>query len=244
MNEPLLETRGLTRIFGGLVAVRDVDMQIREGEIFGLIGPNGAGKTTLFNMVSGVLKPTSGRVIFAGQDYTGMPAHLVCRQGIVHTHQVVKPFRDMTVYDNVRVGLQFGGREHARPGSVHEQVMAILDYVGLAGRAQELARSLPIGYLKRLEIGRALATRPRLLLLDEVMGGLGPAEIATTMRLIQDIRDSGITVFMIEHHMKAVMGISDRVMVLHHGETIALGTPQEVSHDPVVIDAYLGEAAV
>ncbi len=244
MSAPLLETKKVSMVFGGLVAVRDVDMQIEEGEIFGLIGPNGAGKTTLFNMVSGVLKPTSGRLIFAGKDYTGLPAHLVCRQGIVHTHQVVRPFRNMTVYDNVRVGLQFGGREHARRESTHDQVMEILEYVGMAGRAQELARGLPIGYLKRLEIARALATRPRLLLLDEVMGGLGPTEIDATMDLIRRIRDSGITIFMIEHHMRAVMGISDRIMVLHHGETIALGTPREVSQNPVVIEAYLGESAV
>ena len=235
----ILEATGLTRRFGGLVALSNVSFSIEQGEIFGVIGPNGAGKTTLFSVMVGALSPSAGELRFKGQLVSGLKPNQVCRAGICRTHQIVRPFREMTVRDNVAVGASFGRR--GRTGTVAARVEQVLKQVDLEHKAEQRGGSLTIGELKRLEIARALATQPEVLLLDEVMGGLNPTEINQTMELIRKLRRSGLTVLLIEHHMRAVMGVSDRVMVLHHGEKIAEAPPQEIVHDPKVIDAYLGE---
>ena len=237
---PLLEGERVSKFFGGLAAVNNVDFRIEEQEILGLIGPNGAGKTTLFNVITGVYRPTSGRIRFRGEDITGLKPHVICDKGIGRTFQLVRPFLNMTALQNVMVGALFGrgGKDMA---SAEERAYELLEFMGLKGKENVLAKSLTLVERKRLEIARALAGEPELLLLDEVVAGLNPTETAETMALIKKIRDLGITVFMVEHIMKAVMGISDRVMVLHHGEKIAEGTPEEVASDQRVIEAYLGE---
>jgi branched-chain amino acid transport system ATP-binding protein len=237
----ILEVRGLTRVFGGLSAVREVDLDVREGEIAGLIGPNGAGKTTLFALVAGALRPTRGRIVFAGRDVTEWPAFRRCRAGLVRTHQIPRPFRDLTVADNVRVGVIFGS-EGRWDAPVERAVERVLETVGLAARADVPVSQLAFADVKRLEVARALACRPRLLLLDEVMAGLNPAEVDAAMDLVRRIRASGVTVFIIEHHMRAIMGVCDRVIVLDHGERLAVGTPAQVAADPAVVEAYLGSS--
>jgi len=237
---PLLEGERVSKFFGGLAAVHNVDFRIEKQEILGLIGPNGAGKTTLFNLISGVYRPTSGRIWFKGEEITGLRPHVICNKGISRTFQLVRPFLNMTALQNVMVGALFGrsGRDMA---DAREKAHKLLEFVGLEGREGLLAKSLTLVDRKRLEMARALAGEPELLLLDEVVAGLNPTETAETMALIKKIRDLGVTIFMVEHIMKAVMGISDRVMVLHHGEKIAEGTPEEVASDRRVIEAYLGE---
>lgn len=239
----VLEGKNLTKRFGGLVAVNDVSFQVTEGEIFGLIGPNGAGKTTLFSCLVGTYPPSSGEVCFKGERIHGLPNYQVVRRGMVRTHQIVKPFRDMTVFTNVLVGASFGRKPRAG-STAHRFVEEILEFCGLAHRAQAPASSLTIGELKRLEICRALATEPEIIMLDEVMGGLNPAEINSAMDLIRQIQNSGKTVLVIEHHMKAVAGVCERVMVLNFGTKIAEGTTREVLNDAAVIEAYLGDHAV
>ncbi len=240
--EAVLEVKGLTRRFGGLVALSGVDFSIRPGEIFGVIGPNGAGKTTLFSCLAGSLPASSGLIRFRGRRIDGLPAHAVVAQGLVRTHQVVRPFREMTVEENVLIGVRFGAGR--RRGAAAKRFAAeILRRTSLAPRARALARTLTIGELKRLEIARALATEPAVLCLDEVMGGLNPSEIDAAMRLVREIRASGVTVLMIEHHVHAVVGLSDRIMVLDFGRKIAEGSPATVVGDPAVVTAYLGEEA-
>jgi branched-chain amino acid transport system ATP-binding protein len=241
--EAVLEVRGLTKRYEGLLALGGVDFDVARGEIFGVIGPNGAGKTTLFSCLVGAVTPSSGTIRFRGDRIDGLSNYKVVARGLVRTHQIVRPFRDMTVEQNVSVGAHFGsGRRRSEDAG--RRVAEILEKTGLARKADALAGTLTIGELKRLEIARALATEPETLCLDEVMGGLNPSEIVEAMKLILSIRDSGATVLMIEHHVHAVVGVSDRILVLNFGRPIAQGPPAAVIRHPEVISAYLGEEAV
>ena len=236
-----LDVINCTKNFGGLLAVNDVTFTVRQGELLGLIGPNGAGKTTMFNMISGVYKPTAGRIVYRERyPVHTLNTHKICRIGIARTYQVVKPFLNMTILKNVLVGAYFG-----KPGVHRRDAMKIarevLEFTELWDRRDEIAGSLNVPSRKRLEIARALATQPDLLLLDEVMAGLNPAETTRTMDLVRQIQKQGVTIIMIEHVMQAVMGLSERIIVLNYGEIIAEGTPQEVANNPEVIKAYLGD---
>ena len=234
----LLELDGLSKRFGGLEANRDVSFAIEEGSIVGLIGPNGAGKTTLFNCVSGFFPPTAGRVRFAGRDITGWPAERVLHAGLARTFQVVRSFPDMTVVDNVMVGAF--ARTH-RAATARARAEDLIGLTGLAHRAGALAGNLTIAEKKRLELTRALATEPRLLMLDEVMAGLNPAERAQAVALIRAIRERGTTILLVEHVMEVVMPVSDRVVVLDSGRKIAEGPPAAIVRNADVVAAYLGE---
>jgi len=243
MAEPILQVENVTKRFGGLVALSNVSFEVYEGEILGLIGPNGAGKTTMFNVITGVYKPDEGRVIFMGTDITGWKPHKIARKGIARTHQIVKPFGDLTVLENTMVGAMFGtrykevGEEEAR--RIAEEV---LEFVGLADKKDLPARVLNVQEKKRLELARALAEEPKLLLLDEVLAGLTPSEVERMLGLLRQIRkEKGITMVMIEHVMHAVMNLADRIVVLHFGRKLAEGTPEEVANNPEVIAAYLGD---
>ncbi len=238
----ILEVEGLNKYFGGLAAASAVDFHVGQGEIVGLIGPNGAGKTTVFNLVSGALLPDSGAVRFKGTAISGLKPHLITRMGIARTFQSVKIFSKMTALENVLLGYLFGrAKQSAASDTARREAEEILAFVGLAGLRQTRAVDLILANQKRLEVARALATHPDLLLLDEVMAGLTPTEVAQSMELVKQIRASGVTVLMIEHVMKAIMSICDRIIVLHHGEKIAEGTPQEIVQNRTVIEVYLGE---
>jgi branched-chain amino acid transport system ATP-binding protein len=236
----MLQVQGVSKRFGGLQALTEVTFDLPAGEILGLIGPNGAGKTTLFNVINGVYPPEAGRVIFRGRDITGLPPYEVARRGLARAHQVVRPLHDLTVRENVQVGACFGREEHSltEAGRVADAALA---QVGLLERASLPASSLNVAQKKRLELARALAARPYLLLLDEVLAGLNPSEISLMVETIRAIREEGITILMIEHVMQAVMNVSDRVLVLDYGMLIAEGTPEEVVNNPQVIEAYLGD---
>jgi branched-chain amino acid transport system ATP-binding protein len=236
----ILEVRDVTKRFGGLQALSEVTFELSAGEILGLIGPNGAGKTTLFNVINGVYTPSKGKVIFRGEDITGFPPYEVAGRGLARAYQVVRPLNDLTVRENVMVGACFG-RERFSLSEAARVADEVLDQVGLAGKAGLLAGSINVAEKKRLELARALGSQPYLLLLDEVLAGLNPSEIAMMMETIRQIRDNGVTILMIEHVMQAVMSISDRVLVLDYGALIAQGPPQEVVNDPQVIEAYLGD---
>ncbi len=234
----IIEVSGVSRFFGGLRALYNVSFSLEAGEILGLIGPNGAGKTTLFNIIAGTFPPSSGSIRFNGEEITGLGAREICHKGISRTYQLVRTFSNLTVYENVLVGLYFGKPQDERRGIA--EAYELLQMTGLLQKANVPARSLTLVGRKQLEIARALATRPKVLLLDEAISGLNPTETETMMGLIRNIQGRGITVFMIEHIMKAVMGLSNRILVLNFGELIAQGTPAEVSKNKNVIEAYLG----
>jgi len=237
----VLEGEKVTKYFGGLAAVSNVDFHIDQGEIFGLIGPNGAGKTTLFNLVSAALVLKSGTIKFKGEKISGLKPYQICRKGVARTFQSVKIFGNLPVRENVLLGTLFGRPTTAKAANAAQETTELLDFVGLSQMSAMAARELTLVNQKRLEVATALATKPELLLLDELMAGLTPTEIAEAMELVTRIRDRGITVFMIEHVMKAIMGVCDRIMVLHHGEKIAEGAPQEIATSKKVIEVYLGE---
>lgn len=234
----LLQVTNLTRRFGGLLAVNDVSFTVKQGEIVGLIGPNGAGKTTTFAMLAGFLAPTTGEIRFADQRIDGLKPHAICKLGVTRTFQIVQPFPQMTALENVMVGAyaKVSDTKQART-----KALAVLERVGLARRAETLGRDLTLLDLKRLEIGKALATDPRLLLLDEVAAGLKPTEVDTVLALVRQLNREGVTFLIVEHLMKVIMSLSQRIVVLDFGQKIAEGTPDEIRRDPKVLAAYLGD---
>ncbi len=236
-----LEIEHLTKTFGGLLAVNNVDLTVNQGEVLGVIGPNGSGKTTLFNLISGLLKPDKGRIALENREITGASPYRICESGIARTFQIVKPFKEMTVLKNVMVGRAYGSRPIKNMDRIRAESEELLRFTGLADKQSMVAEKLNLIDRKRLELTRALATQPRLLLLDEVMAGLNSAEIDEAVELVRRIRERGITIIIVEHVMKAVLNLSDRVFVLHLGDRIADGPPEVVMNDPKVVKVYLGE---
>jgi len=235
----LLQVKDVSKFFGGLAAVSGVSFDVNENEILGIIGPNGAGKTTLFNVINGFYKPSKGDIILSGKSIAGRKPHEICKAGMARTFQIVRPLRRLSVFDNVLASAFLRAKNKADAENIAVEVLKFTD---LYEDKDTLSKGLPLGKRKRLEIARALATRPKLLLLDESFAGLNPAELDKSIEIIRNIKKSGITVMIIEHHMKVIMSISDRIVVLTYGQKIAEGTPDEIRHNRQVIEAYLGEA--
>jgi branched-chain amino acid transport system ATP-binding protein len=236
----MLETQGLGRRFGGLQAVSDVSLSVPEGQVLGIIGPNGAGKTTVINLLTGHLKPTTGRVLIDGRDVTGARPWTIAQAGVARTFQIVKPFRGLSVRENVAVGILYGPQGARHMSQALKAADSVLEDVGLSGLGQRAPGELSVADARRLELARALALRPRLLLLDEVMAGLRHAEIEPSLQLIRALQTRGITIIVVEHVMKAILAVCDRVVVLHQGRVLTSGDPRQVMADPRVIEAYLG----
>ena len=237
----MLSLEHVTKRFGGLTAVRDVTLEVRAGDLLGVIGPNGAGKTTLFNLIGGYYRPDEGRIAFEGRDVTGQPAHAIAMLGLTRTFQIVKPFGNLSVLDNVMIGAL---TRRASTRQARADAERVIDLCGLGPHTAARARALPLALRKRLEVARALATQPKLLLLDEVMAGLNATELAGMVDLVRRLHAEGLTLIVIEHIMAAMMRLAQRIVMLHHGERIAEGTPREIASDRRVIDAYLGEEFV
>jgi branched-chain amino acid transport system ATP-binding protein len=235
----MLKVERVSKYFGGLAAIRNVSFDIQEGEILGLIGPNGAGKTTLFNVVNGFYKPSKGEVFFKDKNISGLKPHQICKLGVARTFQVVKPLQRMSVLDNVIASAFLRVESKARAEEIADEA---LKFTGLYNDRNLISKGLPLGKRKKLEIARALTTQPELLLLDESFAGLNHSELNESIEIIKKIKARGITIMIIEHHMKVIMSISDRIVVINYGEKIAEGTPHEIGNNPLVIEAYLGEA--
>jgi branched-chain amino acid transport system ATP-binding protein len=237
----LLQVSGLTKNFGGLAAVQNVSFGIARGDIVSLIGPNGAGKTTIFNLLSGIYAPDAGEILLEGENLAGLRPFEICRRGMGRTFQIMQPFPHMTVSENVVTSGLFGRNPRVPLRQVEEEAVELCRWVGLGGKMNAYPKNLTVADQKKIEIARALAVKPKLLLLDEVMSGLTPPETVEAVKLVRALKERGMTIVLIEHVMKVVMGLSDRVIVLHHGEKIAEGRSEQVTNDPRVIEAYLGE---
>jgi branched-chain amino acid transport system ATP-binding protein len=235
------EANNVTKRFGGLTAVNSVDFNVKEGEIVGLIGPNGAGKTTFFNVISGFMRPDEGNIRFKGNSIVGHKPSDICKRGMTRTFQIVKPFPEMTVTDNVLVG---AFNHHFDANAARKKAREVIELVGLGPQAEKLGGELTVAGRKRVELAKALATEPKLMLLDEVMAGLTPSEVTGMIEVLGRVKDAGVTMVIVEHVMQVIMNLSDRIYVLHHGEAIAEGSPKAITSDPRVMEAYLGESFV